>query len=262
MLDKKVIEKQHYDAKVLDQFHDTQVDYGLTSLADQALIAAHRYFDRVVKETIAHRQKGDILDYGCGTGVKTISYASDRWRLTGIDISPESVKFARKLAQQRGITADYMIMDCENMQFPDNRFDVIIDYGTFSSLDINKAMFEIIRVLKKNGTLIAIETLGHNPLYNLRRKINVLTKRRTAWAAGHIMKLSDWAHMTSYFRQSEIKHFALLTPCTVPLLKLVPGRYREHITNCCAKIDDRLLNYKSFQKMAFKTVAVMADPAK
>ena len=52
-----------------------------------------------------------------------------------------------------------------------NKFDLILDYGTFSSLDIQLALPELIRVLKPNGTIIAVETLGHNPLFNLKGEV-------------------------------------------------------------------------------------------
>jgi len=262
MPDKKFLEKQHYDRKALDRPYNTGSDAGNTNLADEALYAAHRYFDQVVKVVISTKQQGLILDYGCGTGSRTMSYASDQWLLTGIDISPESIKIAQKTAQQKGIRADYKIMDCENMQFEDSRFDLVIDYGTFSSLDIKKAIIEINRILKKTGTLIAIETLGHNPLFNLKRKLNVLLKKRTEWAVEHIMKIPDWEYLQSFFEHTEIKYFALFTPYTVPLLKITKGTYRTFISENAAKLDDNLLKNKFLQKWAFKAVAVMTNPLK
>ena len=52
-------------------------------------------------------------------------------------------------------------MDCENLTFIDSRFDIIYDFGTFSSLDMNKAIVELRRVLfKPDGYLLAIKLLA------------------------------------------------------------------------------------------------------
>ncbi|PIU24464.1 hypothetical protein COT12_00910, partial [Candidatus Berkelbacteria bacterium CG08_land_8_20_14_0_20_39_8] len=79
-------------------------------------------------------------------------------------------------------------MDCEKMEFPDNLFDIIFDGGTFSSIDLVKAYPELSRVLKPDGFLIGIETFGHNPFTNLKRKINKLIGKRTEWATAHIFR--------------------------------------------------------------------------
>jgi len=86
----------------------------------------------------------------------------------------------------------FQIMDCEKTKFPDNTFDIVFDFGTLSSINIKKVVPEIIRILKPVGALICIETLGHNPIINFKRQINVLLGQRTRWASSHIMKLNNW----------------------------------------------------------------------
>lgn len=107
------------------------------------------------------------------------------------------------------------------MDFPDSHFDVIVDYGTFSSLDMSKALPEIIRVLKPAGTIICIETLGHNPFTNLKRTINVLLGKRTKWAATHIMKMKDWKHIFQYFIEYNIYYFGFTTLLLKPVYKIL-----------------------------------------
>ena len=82
-------------------------------------------------------------------------------------------------------------MNAEELEFPDNSFDIVIDGGTFSSLRLDVALKEIARILKPEGTVIGIETLGHNPLTNIKRVWNVARGTRTKWAADHIFKMRD-----------------------------------------------------------------------
>jgi ubiquinone/menaquinone biosynthesis C-methylase UbiE len=58
-------------------------------------------------------------------------------------------------------------------------------------LDLDRAFPELVRVLKSNGFLVGIETFGHNPLTNFKRKINKLIGKKTAWAASHIFQMKD-----------------------------------------------------------------------
>ncbi len=153
-------------------------------------------------------------------------------------------------------------MDCERMQFPADSFDVLFDYGTFSSLDMEKAFPEILRVLKPTGSLIAIETLGHNPLANLIRKINVIRGKRTKWAAEHIVKMSVWNHFKKIFETFEIKYFGLFSLFVVQFVRIIPSKYQQFIIDFFQTVDDKLLHYNFFKKWAFKTVVVLNNPIK
>ena len=45
-------------------------------------------------------------------------------------------------------------MDVEALEFPDNSFDIVFDSGTFSSIELEKGLQEIHRVLKPGGVVI------------------------------------------------------------------------------------------------------------
>ena len=153
---------------------------------------SYRHLESLLKKYSAGKT---VLDYGCGTGIHSISpihYGAKY--VVGIDISEESLKIAREHARREGVAekVTFKIMDCEKMEFPDNSFDIILDCGAFSSLDLEYALQELARVLKPDGMLIGIETLGHNPFANLKRRLNHLRGTRTKWAAGHILKMDDY----------------------------------------------------------------------
>ena len=115
-------------------------------------------------------QRKIILDFGCGNGVHSVfPIKMGAEKVTGIDLSESSLKMARARAKKEEVSnkTEFLVMDCEKTIFPDNTFDVILDGGTFSSLDLNKTYPELSRILKPEGILIGIETFGHNPLTNL-----------------------------------------------------------------------------------------------
>ena len=204
-----------------------------------------------------------VLDYGCGNGIHSIFPAKRGARkVVGIDLCEPSLEIAKKRAKQEGVEdkTEFLVMDCEKLEFPDNYFDIIFDGGTFSSIDLSKALPGLARVLKPNGFLIGIETLGHNPLTNLKRKINVLTGKRTKWAAEHIFKMKDLKQAENYFEKIETHFFHLTSWIIFPFLNLPGGKI---LLNLFEKIDHFLLFIFPFlRRYSFKIVFVFSAPKK
>ena len=177
----------------------------------------------------------------------------------GIDLSEPSLGIARERARKEGVEdkIKFLVMDCENMEFPDNSFDIIFDGGTFSSLNIEKAFPELARVLKVDGFLLGIETLGHNPFANFKRKINKKKGKRTEWAADHIIQLKDLEYAKDYFGRIETRFFHLISWIVFPFLR-IPG---FRILLKLLEIGDRgLLKLLFLRKYAFKVTFVFSQP--
>lgn len=203
-----------------------------------------------------------VLDYGCGTGIHSLTPAKvGATQVIGIDLSEESLKIAQKRAKVENMEDKiiFMKMDCENLKFSTNAFDIILDGGTFSSLDLNKALPEISRVLKPDGTAIGIETLGHNPFTNLKRKLNVLRGTRTHFAAAHILKIDDFERMKQYFEKIDVQYFHFLVLFAMPFQKL-PGM--RVIITMLNTLDRLILAIPPIKKYAFKVIFILSRPKK
>lgn len=202
-----------------------------------------------------------VLDYGCGNGIHSVKIAKMEAKVVGIDLSESSLLVARERAKKEGARdkIEFLKMDCEKMDFPENSFDIIFDGGTFSSLDIKKVYSELVWVLKPDGILIGIETLGHNPFTNLKRKINKLTGKRTGWATGHIFKTQDLEEAKKYFEKIEVDYFHLVSYLTFPFLKFSFGKY---LLKFFEAIDRILAKLPFLRKYAFKVVFVFSEPRK
>lgn len=202
-----------------------------------------------------------VLDYGCGNGVHALRITKMGAKVVGIDLSESSLLIARERAKNEELEdkIEFILMDCEKMEFPDNSFDIIFDGGVFSSLDINSAYLELARVLKPDGCLLGIETFGHNPFTNFKRKINKLTGKRTGWATGHIFKMQDLAEAKKYFDRTETNFFHLISWISFPFLKFSFGKY---LLKFFEAIDKILVKLPFLRKYAFKIVFIFSEPLK
>ena len=201
-----------------------------------------------------------VLDFGCGNGVHSIFPAKKgAEKVIGIDLSEKSLQLARERIKKEGMEdkVEFILMDCEKMDFPDNSFDVIFDGGTFSSLDVKNAFPELARVLKPQGYLLGIETFGHNPFTNLKRKINKVLGKRTGWAAEHIFKMKDLEMAEKYFNKIEVYYFHLISWLAFPFLDLPGGKA---LLKLLEFIDKILLRLPFLRKYAFKVVFVFSSP--
>jgi len=254
--DYKKSEEKHYDKKVQIRKHSqfSYSDYVLRSSAD--------YYFSLINQQLNTSHNFQILDYGCGTGHRHFEFSNRANHIVGVDISSRSIEIANQQAKKHMLNAEYLIMDCEKMTFADRTFDLILDFGTFSSLDIEQATEELIRVLKKDGIMICIETYGHNPFMKIKRLLNVLCGKRTKWAAKHIMKKHDWELIASKFECCNIDFFHFLVLFLPVFLKILPKALGNKILLLTEKIDSKILKKHFFQFLAFKTVVVLRKPLK
>lgn len=219
------------------------------------------YFEEIVK-AIQRKKNAVILDYGCGNGEKHFNFANKNVKITGIDISSKSIELANNYVHNNKINAEYMVMDCEKMDFDDNSFDIIADFGTFSSLEFSNIVPELIRVLKKDGEIICIETFGHNPFMIVKRLLNVAFGIRTKWAAQHIMRRKNWKALSRKFEYFEIKYFHFLVLFISPILKFSPKKIKDPLLTFFERLDTMLLQLKFLRFLAFKTVVILSKPIK
>jgi protein-L-isoaspartate O-methyltransferase len=102
-----------------------------------------------------------VLEAGCGVGAQTkiIAAKNPDSRFLSIDISEESLKTAKDTIVSLGIhNVEFKQSDIYNLPFKDETFDSVIVCFVLEHLHKPvQALMELKRVLKKGGTMIAIE---------------------------------------------------------------------------------------------------------
>ncbi len=100
------------------------------------------------------RKGAKVLDLGCGLGTQTVYLAENGFDATGIDISETAVSKAKKLAEDKGVKARFVVGDAVKMPFEDDTFDFVYDRGCLHHLEPEKRelyVSELKRVFSPGG---------------------------------------------------------------------------------------------------------------
>ena len=106
---------------------------------------------------------GRILELGCGDGEKGLWFAARGYGITGVDISPTAIEWAREKARSRGLSAEFAVDDVVALQSQKaESFDVAIDAECLHCLvgeDRRRYLATVVRVLKKGGVFVVFGTM-------------------------------------------------------------------------------------------------------
>lgn len=90
-----------------------------------------------------------ILDFGCGTG-GMLRHLSRYGEPEGVDVDEQAIKFCR----ERGL-GDVTLLEGADLPYEDGTFSVVTAFDVFEHIeDDGRAMREVARVLKPDGTLL------------------------------------------------------------------------------------------------------------
>ncbi|WP_078380374.1 class I SAM-dependent methyltransferase [Sutcliffiella halmapala] len=99
----------------------------------------------------------NVLEVGCGTG-QTSAYLHARdAKLTAIDYHPLMVEKANKRFKEQQLKYHALQMNIEETNLASSSFDFVIAESVLSFTNLQKSLSEIVRLLKANGKLVAVE---------------------------------------------------------------------------------------------------------
>jgi len=167
---------EHTSMKMLEYHLDESVD----------LSSRNRDFiDRSTKWIVSRfgiDSNTRIADFGCGPGLYTTRFAENKAAVTGIDFSERSIRYARNIADQKGLDVNYVQQNYLEFE-TEERFDLItLIFCDFCALSLSQrttllAIFY--KILKPNGSVLLdvhslntfnskneVATYERNQLYN------------------------------------------------------------------------------------------------
>lgn len=136
-------ESEHYDDKWSISFDERCIAYARDRFAAVAGTDGWPY--------------AKALELGCGTGFFLLNLRQAGVLQEGhvTDISPGMVEAAKRNAEQLGFTIDGRVADAERIPYDDDTFDLVVGHAVLHHIpDVERAMREVVRVLKPGGRFV------------------------------------------------------------------------------------------------------------
>jgi 2-polyprenyl-3-methyl-5-hydroxy-6-metoxy-1,4-benzoquinol methylase len=156
-----------------------------------------RFYELVfdyIKRVLNAREKSSFLDVGCGIGAHSIRLARRGFCVLAVDFSDNVLKAAEMNVQ--GARLDNIKLRRENilaLSFSNESFDHVLCWGVLMHIpDIEKALSELERVLKKGGALIISEGNMFSFQALLVRGLKVLLRKEKAAVTRTAAGLEYW----------------------------------------------------------------------
>jgi len=147
---------------------------------------------------------GKVLDVGCGPGIMAKDLREQQCKFWGIDLSSEMINQGRELYKDFK-DVDLQTGTAEELPFPDENFDCTMSMGVIEFVDDDqKALREIVRVTKQDGTII-LAFMNKYSAFRLWR--DFVFYPLTSWARPIMYRLTKRArkphiHQRTYSEQS------------------------------------------------------------
>ncbi|MEV1290057.1 class I SAM-dependent methyltransferase [Micromonospora sp. NPDC049679] len=116
--------------------------------------------NRFVVEVLTDLPPGRALDLAAGEGRNAVWLAQQGWQVTAVEFSTVAVERGRRLADQRGVTVEWIVADLRAYAPPTDSFDaVIVAYLHLPAADLSPVLTAAGAALAPGGTLLIV---GHD----------------------------------------------------------------------------------------------------
>lgn len=148
------MKKQEIENRIVQYWTIRSHDFGSIRKNELNNAMGKRWLEEL-KAWLPPRTHLNILDIGTGAGFFAILMAQLGHRVTGIDLVPAMLEEASAMASGMGLNIDFRKMDAQQLDFPDDTFDVVLSRNlTWTLPEPEKAYAEWHRVLKPGGLLL------------------------------------------------------------------------------------------------------------
>ena len=155
---------------------------------------------KIFENTIKYLHENDVvLDYGCGTGTKTLLIADKVKKINGIDISAKMIEHAKNKAMKSKIlNVEFEEISILDTEYEKESFDVILAFNVLHVINNQpQVISRIIQLLKQGGLFISATPC-------LKEKMILKNKLQLAFY-GILIKLGLIPNFLTKFKFSELE---------------------------------------------------------
>ncbi len=148
--------------------------YGKMIPFSTSLTKRKNFYDKLLD-----KDKINVADIGCGTGLDSISLASLGFHVYAFDISNDMIKTATKNADNNNVKINFYEYDLTKKPFTLHKFDYIFSMGNtianINAKSFNKLLKNIKYMLNNNGTFI-FQIVNYNKILSKKERILGITE--------------------------------------------------------------------------------------
>lgn len=96
-------------------------------------------------------KKGTLIDIGCGDGVSSCFLAKMGFEVTGVEIEPLGIKYAKEMCKEK---VNWICEDAEHISTLDAEFDYLYSMNTIEHLKKPEIMVDLMKKVKKFGIIV------------------------------------------------------------------------------------------------------------
>jgi ubiquinone/menaquinone biosynthesis C-methylase UbiE len=195
-----------------------------------------QYGEQFFEAKLAEYCEGNtVLDYGCLDGDLAPKYRGlGARKIIGIDISEKGIE---KATRRYGHIGEFHVCDAHDLSWlKSGEIDFIVGRAILHHLDFERAMREVMRVLRVGGAAMFVEPLYDNPAAKLFRAMT--SEARTKDERPLSQAQIEWAD--TLFIQHEHRYCNLLTTPFAMLTSTLPLPADNALLKVADKVDRKL----------------------
>jgi ubiquinone/menaquinone biosynthesis C-methylase UbiE len=174
-----------------------------------------------------------VLEIGAGTGSHTGIIYKTGAHVVAQDISEVSLKVLRV---KIGGSVEIIASDMQSIPIIDRTFDFIVCCNVLSYGCPEAVNKEIFRLLKPGGSLLIMDSISHNYIYRLNRRIHYYRVNRTKSTLKRVPSFSRIKQFSERFESSMCLYFGSYYWFVIPLKYLFGRRLAFRINTILEKI--------------------------
>tara|TARA_Y100000748_G_scaffold286137_1_gene269203 strand:+ start:721 stop:1410 length:690 start_codon:yes stop_codon:yes gene_type:complete len=198
--------------------------------------AINTYFSDAFTKIILSVSKiktGKIFEPGSGGGMACAKFAEKGFEITSMDLSYNALQKGISLFKSLSLNAKFTLGDLFHIPIQDEQFDLVFNQGVMehfrlAKMDASLGVKEMMRVLKKNGTLVILVPAYFSPLYFI-------------YSFFKIFKLVDkyWPYTDQDFlHKHELREMMENAGCKNIVVRRVWSSFFFSMIGYCKKIDE------------------------
>jgi ubiquinone/menaquinone biosynthesis C-methylase UbiE len=158
-------------------------------------------------EEISSRQRGKVLEVGCGSGTMSVFLSHLGFKTTAVDRDEEVLERARKASQDLNGKVDFIRADAFKLPFADKEFDIAFSQGVLEHFDDE----DIVRLLKEQCRVAKCVFLSvPNNFYNHRDFGDERLLSKAEWE--RVLSGFDMVESENYYHIRARRNFLIERP--------------------------------------------------